>query len=220
MNLHAPLPIKKRKYKYNIPRKQQRYCFPLRNAQIWRYGKHRDRKETTGFDFPSFTTTFLCPQSDAMIGWKRTKPSYEEEYKADAPMNVRSQYGHGYTFPCLFHVGENGWALISETGVDSKYCGSHLSDATADGLYTLAFPMPEENNGNGTASPGLALPGSTPWRTITVGENLKPIVETTIPWDVVEPLYPTEHTYKMGRGTWSWILWQDGSINFDDQKNM
>ena len=175
-------------------------------------------KETTGFDFPSFTTTFLCPQSDAMIGWKRTKPSYEEEYKADAPMNVRSQYGHGYTFPCLFHVGENGWALISETGVDSKYCGSHLSDATADGLYTLAFPMPEENNGNGTASPGLALPGSTPWRTITVGENLKPIVETTIPWDVVEPLYPTEHTYKMGRGTWSWILWQDGSINFDDQK--
>ena len=54
--------------------------------------------------------------------------------------------------------------------------------------------MPEENNGNGTASPGLALPGSTPWRTITVGENLKPIVETTIPWDVVEPLYPTEHT--------------------------
>ena len=173
-------------------------------------------KETTGFDFPSFTTTFLCPQSDAMIGWKRTKPSYEEEYKADAPMNVRSQYGHGYTFPCLFHVGENGWALISETGVDSKYCGSHLSDATADGLYTLAFPMPEENNGNGTASPGLALPGSTPWRTITVGENLKPIVETTIPWDVVEPLYPTEHTYKMGRGTWSWILWQDGSINFDD----
>ena len=48
-------------------------------------------------------------------------------------MNVRSQYGHGYTFPCLFHVGENGWALISETGVDSKYCGSHLSDATADG---------------------------------------------------------------------------------------
>lgn len=79
-----------------------------------------------------------------MIGWKRTKPSYEEEYKADAPMNVRSQYGHGYTFPCLFHVGENGWALISETGVDSKYCGSHLSDATADGLYTLAFPCPKK----------------------------------------------------------------------------
>ncbi len=56
-------------------------------------------EEKTGFRFPEQTTTFLCPQSDAMIGWKRTKPSYEEEYKADAPMSERSQYGHGYTFP-------------------------------------------------------------------------------------------------------------------------
>jgi len=90
--------------------------------------------EATGFDFPSFTTTFLCPQSDAMIGWKRTKPSYEEEYKADAPLTEPSQYGHGFTFPCLFHVGDNGWALVSETDVDSRYCASHLSDATPDGL--------------------------------------------------------------------------------------
>ena len=40
---------RKEKYKYNIPRKQQRYCFPLRNAQIWRYGKHRDRKRNYRF---------------------------------------------------------------------------------------------------------------------------------------------------------------------------
>lgn len=175
------------------------------------------REEKTGFDFPAQTTTFLCPQSDAMIGWKRTKPSYEEEYAADAPMNTRSQYGHGYTFPGLFRIGSDGWALISETGVDSKYCGSHLSDATAEGLYTIAFPMPEENNGNGTVAPGLSLPGKTPWRTLTVGNSLKPIVETTVPWDVVEPRFETENTYRFGRGTWSWILWQDNSINYEDQ---
>ncbi len=173
--------------------------------------------EETGFRFPAGTTTFLCPQSDAMIGWKRTKPSYEEEYKVDAPMDVRSQYGHGYTFPCLFKVGEDGWVLVSETGVDSRYCGSRLSDVAEGNLYTVVFPMPEENNGNGTVAPAFSLPGSTPWRTITVGETLKPIVETTVPWDVVEPLYETEHNYRMGRGTWSWILWQDGSINYDDQ---
>ena len=175
------------------------------------------REEKTGFDFPAQTTTFLCPQSDAMIGWKRTKPSYEEEYAANAPMNARSQYGHGYTFPGLFRIGSDGWALISETGVDSKYCGSHLSDATAEGLYTIAFPMPEENNGNGTVAPGLSLPGKTPWRTLTVGNSLKPIVETTVPWDVVEPRFETENTYRFGRGTWSWILWQDNSINYEDQ---
>jgi hypothetical protein len=77
--------------------------------------------------------------------------------------------------------------------------------------------MPEENNGNGTVGPAFALPGATPWRTITIGETLKPIVETTVPWDVVKPLYETTHDYKFGKGTWSWILWQDNSINYDDQ---
>ena len=190
-------------FRYTLPRQGER-------------GSVTVDQEATGFRFPQQTTTFLCPQSDAMIGWKRTKPSYEEEYKADAPMNVRSQYGHGYTFPCLFRIGNDGWVLISETGVDSRYCGSRLSDAQ-DGMYNIAFPMPEENNGNGTSAPAFSLPGSTPWRTITVGETLKPIVETTVPWDVVEPLYTTQHDYKMGRGTWSWILWQDNSINYDDQ---
>lgn len=190
-------------FRYTLPRQGER-------------GSVTVDQEATGFRFPQQTTTFLCPQSDAMIGWKRTKPSYEEEYKADAPMNVRSQYGHGYTFPCLFKIGDNGWVLISETGVDSRYCGSRLSDAQ-DGMYNIAFPMPEENNGNGTSEPAFSLPGATPWRTITVGETLKPIVETTVPWDVVEPRYTTQHDYKMGRGTWSWILWQDESINYDDQ---
>ncbi len=173
--------------------------------------------ETTGFNLPAQTTTFLTPQSNAMIGWKRTKPSYEEEYAADAPLTARSKFGHGFTFPCLFHIGNDGWVLISETGVDSRYCASHLNDATAEGVFTIAFPMPEENNGNGTIAPGMALPGATPWRTITVGETLKPIVETTIPWDVVQPRFTSEHKYKYGRGTWSWIMWQDGSANYDDQ---
>ena len=46
---------------------------------------------------------------------------------------------------------------------------------------------------------------------------MKPIVETTVAWDVVRPLYETKYDYRFGRGTWSWILWQDGSINYDDQ---
>lgn len=190
-------------FRYTLPREQGK-------------GSVTVNSERTGFRFPSQTTTFLCPQSDAMIGWKRTKPSYEEEYKADTPMNERSGYGHGYTFPCLFKVGDDGWVLLSETGVDSRYCGSRLSDWD-NGVYRIAFPMPEENNGNGTVAPAFSLPGFTPWRTVTVGETLKPIVETTVPWDVVEPRYTTTHDYKPGRGTWSWILWQDGSINYDDQ---
>lgn len=183
----------------------------------------RVMKEATGFDMPEGTTTFLSPQSDAMIGWKGTKPSYEEEYQFDAPMSQKSQYGHGYTFPCLFHInGEKkdarqAWVLVSETGVDSRYCASRLSDMKGDGLYTVEFPMAEENNGNGTVEPAFALPGSTPWRTITVGTSLKPIVETTVPWNYVKPLYQASHSYEYGKGTWSWIVWQDNSICWDDQ---
>jgi len=194
----------------------------------------RIMKECTGFDFPSSTTTFLTPQSDAMVGWKGTKPSYEEEYEYDAPMTKKSRFGHGFTFPCLFHVGgadanapkakgkkaevkPEGWVLVSETGVNSHYCASRLSDMTGDGLYNVAFPMMEENGGNGTVEPAFALPGATPWRTITVGTSLKPIVETTVPWDFVEPQFTTQNKYKYGRGTWSWIIWQDNSINYDDQ---
>lgn len=173
-------------------------------------------KETTGFRFPDGTTTFITPQSNSMIGWKRSKPSYEEGYSNDGAMDVRSQYGHGYTFPCLFHVGDKGWVLLNETGVDSHYCGSHLSDYT-DGVYSIAYPMMDENNGNGTVEPAFRIPGSTPWRTITVGDNLAPIVETTSAWDNVEPIYETEHDYKFGRSTWSWIVWQDASCNWDDQ---
>lgn len=175
-------------------------------------------KELTGFNFPSFTTTFLTPQAPPMTGWKRTKPSYEEEYVPDEPVGTPSRYGLGYTFPGLFHVGDDGWALVSETGVNGLYCGSKLSEGTVDGVYTISYPEEGENNGIGSASPGIPLPGETPWRTITLGDHLKPIVETTIAFDLVEPQYQPSKKYNFGRSTWSWLLWQDESINEEDQK--
>ena len=176
--------------------------------------------EVSGFNFPEQTTTFLCPQIGPMTGWERTKPSYEEEYTPDAPMTKKSQFGVGYTFPCLFKVGNDGWALVSETGVSSAYPASRLSDYDAAKGYTVAFPQKGENNGFGSEFAGIALPGETPWRTITVGTTLAPIVETTIPYDVVEPLYEPTQQYKPSRYTWSWLIWQDESINYDDQVKM
>ena len=175
--------------------------------------------ETSSFNFPEATTTFLTPQSLPMVGWQRTKPSYEEEYKAEAPLTDRSAFGEGFTFPCLFHV-PNGWVLVSETGVNSNYVASHLSDYTAGSGYTVAFPNIGEMQGLGSAWGAFALPGSTPWRTITLGNTLKPIVETTIPFDVVEPLYEPTKDYQPGRYTWSWLIWQDESVNYDDQVKM
>lgn len=175
-------------------------------------------KEATAFNLPKISTSFLCPQSDPMMGWKRTKPSYEEEYKADAPLADKSKYGRGYTFPCLFRIGGDGWVLVSETGTHGNYPGCHISDYDVTKGYQIAFPMKEESEGLGATFGSFSLPGSTPWRTITVGETLNPIVETTIPYDVVKPRYAASENYKPGRYTWSWLIWQDNSANFSDQK--
>jgi len=155
------------------------------------------QSEATSFRLPDGTTTFLSPQIGPGTGWEQTKPSYEEEYGADTPMGVASRYGQGYVFPALFHVGgaaaqstatqkqgrqksvqqgagrqDEGWVLISETGVSSSYCGSHLSDFSEATGYTIAYPHAGENNGLGTPYAGIPLPGTTPWRTVTVGQTL------------------------------------------------
>ena len=212
-----------------------------------RQGKDGDTKRTrvlrelSAFNPVGGTKTFLCPQIGPETGWEQTKPSYEERYLLDQEMNVRSQFGLGYTFPCLFRVpsssndsrsarpegalskqsGErknnNYWMLISETGVTSQYCGSHLSDYTAGEGYSIAFPHEGENNATGSVEPSVTLPSATPWRTITMDSTLAPIVETTVAYDLVSPLYQPSIAYKGGRYTWSWLVWQDESINYDDQ---
>ena len=173
------------------------------------------KQEVTGFVFPDGTTTFLCPQSKPMGGFARTSPSYETSYTAD-DVAGKNGWGEGYTFPCLFRNGDNGWTLVSETGVNGGYCASRLL-GHKEGVYTIGFPQEGEANGNGTVSPGIALPGETPWRTITVGKTLAPIVETTVSFDVVKPLYPAKGEYTYGRGSWSWIIGMDGSTNYKEQ---
>ena len=173
------------------------------------------KQEVTGFVFPDGTTTFLCPQSKPMGGFARTSPSYETSYTAD-DVAGKNGWGEGYTFPCLFRNGDNGWTLVSETGVNGGYCASRLL-GHKEGVYTIGFPQEGEANGNGTVSPGIALPGETPWRTITVGKTLAPIVETTVPFDVVKPLYQAKGEYTYGRGSWSWIIGMDGSTNYKEQ---
>lgn len=173
------------------------------------------QSEITGYRFPAQTTTFLSPMMKPMTGFARTAPSYESGYKADAELGAKADYG--YVFPGLFHLGNDGWILLSETGVNSLYCASHLETTADKSLYKVAYPDMAENNGFGSTGAAISLPGSTPWRTITVGASLQPIVETTIPFDVVEPMYEPSQKYDFGKSTWSWILWQDNSMNYDDQ---
>ena len=174
------------------------------------------KQEATSYQMPKEATSFLCPQMNPMTGFARTAPSYETNYDLDVPVGTKLSHT-GYTFPCLFKNGNNGWVLLSETGTDAGYVACRLM-GKADGCYQIANPMPEEMNGQGSANPALNLPGETPWRTITMGKTLAPIVETTIPFDVVSQKYKASKKYEYGKGTWSWIIGMDWSCNFDEQK--
>ncbi len=171
--------------------------------------------EASSFVLPAGTTTFLCPQSGPMGGFARTYPSYETSYTLDdAP--GKNGWGNGYTFPCLFKEPDNTWVLISETGTDGKYVGCRLLNIGGP-KYQIGFPQEEELNGFGSTSVQMALPGRTPWRTITLG-GLNNIVETTVAFDLPEKRYEPSQKYIYGKGSWSWIIGMDASCNYDEQK--
>ncbi len=176
------------------------------------------QREHTGFNFPAAATAFATWQSKPGDGWMASKPSYEEGYVADEPVGKKSPTGMGFTFPALFRVGGDGWVLVSETGTTSRYAGTRLADPTADGVYTIAFPDPGENGGLGEHTVAAPLPLHTPWRTLTIGATLAPIVESTVATDVVGPLYAPAQAYVPGRSAWSWLVWQDPSMNEADQR--
>ena len=171
--------------------------------------------EASSFVLPDGTTTFLCPQSKPMGGFARTSPSYETPYACDEPVG-KNGWGEGYTFPCLFKTPTAQWVLISETGTDGDYVGCRLLNEQG-GTYRIGFPQAGELNGAGATSAAMALPAETPWRTITVG-TLANIVETTAPFDLVQPKYKASQPYIYGKGSWSWIIGMDPSCNFDEQK--
>jgi len=181
--------------------------------------------EASGFVLPDGTTTFLCPQSKPMGGFARTSPSYETSYTLDEPVG-KNGWGEGYTFPCLFKVPSvatklqptgQGWVLISETGTDGGYVGCRLLNE-GGANYRIGFPQQGEMNGIGSTTPAVSLPSETPWRTITCGESLANVVETTVANDLVQPKYKASKNYTYGKGSWSWIIGMDSSCNFDEQK--
>ena len=160
--------------------------------------------EATGFSLPSGATTFLCPQSKPMGGFARTSPSYETPYTVDEPTG-KNGWGEGYTFPCLFKINSDTWALISEAGTDGGYVGCRLINER-DGVYRIGFPQKGEMNGVGSTSAAMSLPAQTPWRTITIG-GLNNIVETTVPFDVTEAKYKASTSMSRNATSTSRLLW-------------
>ncbi|MCG6915541.1 glycoside hydrolase family 97 protein [bacterium BMS3Abin03] len=174
-------------------------------------------KELTSYHFDLSTKAFLQPCDDARVGWCFASPSYENYYSKDIAVGTISPNQAGWVMPALFHSGKY-WIAITETAVDTNYCGSRLSQFSPDGEYSIHFPEPQESRDGGPFLPESVLPWLTPWRVITISDNLGGLVESTLETDLANPAkYDVSSWLKPGVASWSWVILKDDSTIYDVQ---
>jgi len=175
-------------------------------------------KEATSFRFDLSTKAFLQPCDDARMGWSFASPSYEEYYKMEIPVGTPSPNQAGWVMPALFNIGHY-WVSVTETAVDTNYCGSRLSQYSPEGEYTVQFPEPQECRSAEPALPESTLPWYTPWRIVAIADNLGGLVESTLETDLAQPaVYDVSSWLHPGIASWSWIILKDDSTIFDVQR--
>jgi hypothetical protein len=175
-------------------------------------------KEETSFHFDLSTKAFLQPCDDARIGWSYASPSYENYYQMDIPVGTIAPNQAGWVMPALFHFGEY-WMSITETALDTNYCGSRLSQFSPDGEYAIQFPEPQESKSGGAVLPQSRLPWYTPWRIIAVTDNLADLVESTIETDLAAPAqYDVSSWLQPGVSSWSWVILKDSATEYHTQR--
>ena len=175
-------------------------------------------KEVTSYHFDLSTKAFLQPCADARMGWSYASPSYEEYYEKDIPVGTVSPNQAGWVMPALFNFGKY-WISITETAVDTNYCGTRLSQFSLDGEYSVQFPEPQECRQGEPVLPESVLPWYTPWRVIAISENLGGLVESTLETDLAFPAkYDVSSWLRPGIASWSWIILKDDSTVYNVQQ--
>lgn len=187
-----------------------RYRFPETNAAV-----RLIQSERTGFVFPSDAQGWMQPYHTA----GQYTPAYEDYYYAakptDTPASLRSGQ-RGWAFPALLHSpGANTWLLLTESGTDGSYCGTHLSHADSNGVLRIAFPAADEGTGKrprtAFTEPRFSLPWTMPWRVIVLGDTAADIAMASLVTDVAEPSRIADTSWiKPGRSSWSWWSYPEG----------
>jgi alpha-glucosidase len=124
-------------------------------------------KELSSFHFDTAARGFLQPMQVSKTGWNQVNPCYEEHYQQGIPVTTHSTHGAGWVYPSLFQY-KNTWLLISESSVDSNYCGTHLSSATTGGELFVDFPDHREIFSGGGYLPQFTSSIYSPWRGVSL----------------------------------------------------
>lgn len=172
--------------------------------------------EQTTFTFDTATRAFLQPMQAAKTGFESTNPAYEENYRQNIPVTTASPTGWAY--PALFKLQSDNWVLISEAGLDGKYCATRLKNERQSPAFRIAFPDPRETMEADGLLPRSAASLYSPWRVVTIG-SLKNIMESTLGTDLAPASVLPDHRFvEPGKASWSWIMSKDDSIVYSEQK--
>jgi hypothetical protein len=173
----------------------------------WRYrfpdaaqGEKAVLEELTGFAVPRGSTAWLQPQQEP----GKYGPAYEEFYE-EVRAGDAAPRSDGWAYPALFRTPGGPWLLISESGFDGGYCGTHLAAQAPRAVYRVAFPDREEGLGIGDVQPSSTLPWTLPWRVVIIGDEAGRILESDLIRDLSAPTrLPDTAWIRPGRAAWSW----------------
>lgn len=180
-------------------------------------GRKQFKDELTSFAFPADARAWLQPMAVAKSGWKRTNPSYEENYQADIPVGSAAPSHAGWVFPALFRAGAN-WVALTEAGMDGRFHASRLAADSTGGTYRIGLPEASEVFTGGGLLADIDGPMTTPWRVLAIGP-LKTVMESTLGTDLAAPAIAFDRAkLKPGHAAWSWALLKDEATVFDVQK--
>lgn len=186
-----------------------RYVFPEQTA-----GTFTVVAEQTAFQISEGAECWMSPYEPSN---NYGQPGYEKDYYQVKAGDV-SPDSIGWAFPLLFKTGSN-WLLISESGLDENYCGTHANNEKGSSNYTIAFPEANERYGKGEVSPSSTLPWKMPWRFIVVGETVADVYESSMVHHLAEPCKLEDTSWiKPGRSSWEWWA-STGGRNVENLKS-
>jgi len=186
-----------------------RYEFPDKNGAIFQVNE-----ELTEFALPATSNAWIQPY-DTLNTWS---PAYEYGYGPKMKAGTAPPLTTGWGFPALFENDEM-WVLLTETGIDGSYCGSHLAANCSNGVYRIEYPFSWENYGLWEAKPANSLPWATPWRLILIGDRLGAIAESNLVYHLAKPCdYEDVSWIKPGISSWNWWGDHGGGWKFNSLK--
>jgi alpha-glucosidase len=169
-------------------------------------------EEQTGFHLPTGSIAWMMPQQDV----NKYGPAYEDFYM-EVAAGTAAPHSSGWAFPALFKTAAGKWVLLTESGLDDNYCGSHLAQDASGNVYHIKFPDPKEGMGVGKVEPESALPWTLPWRVAIIGDAAGRIIESDLVNDLAPPTRMTDTSWvKPGRAAWSWWSKSDSPKHAED----